>query len=48
MFKEILESMVRQAIEAARSKGLLVTEALPLVEIDAPAKEEFGESGFGD
>ena len=43
MIKEILESMVRQAIEAARSKGLLVTEALPLVEIDAPAKEEFGD-----
>lgn len=43
MIKEILESMVAQAIEAARSAGALVTEEIPPVEIDAPAKEEFGD-----
>ncbi|MBT3352763.1 MAG: arginine--tRNA ligase [Nitrospinaceae bacterium] len=41
--KEILESMVAQAIEAARAAGALVTEEVPPIDIDAPAKKEFGD-----
>ncbi|MBT5367019.1 MAG: arginine--tRNA ligase, partial [Nitrospinaceae bacterium] len=43
MIKEILESMVAQAIEAARAAGALVTEEVPPIDIDAPAKKEFGD-----
>ncbi len=43
MIKELLESMIREAFEAAREDGALSTEEIPPIEVEIPAKEEFGD-----
>ncbi len=43
MIKEILESMIREAFEAAHEDGALSTGEIPPIEVEIPAKEEFGD-----
>ena len=35
--------MIREAFEAAREDGALSTEEIPPIEVEIPAKEEFGD-----